>query len=198
MKKLFYSIYAFAAIAVLGFSISIATRTAEGSLRQESLQKTVAQNALEADAQGQIQDESLGLEAEATEEAAAPLTNDKKSVKKKTSKLKVKDLLTKEQRSQLTLKERIAAKVLVMKANKVLKKANREDRPAKGKSQLVALLLCIFVGALGIHRFYLGYTGAGIIQLLTAGLCGIWTLIDLIRIITGDLEPKDGPYEETF
>lgn len=60
------------------------------------------------------------------------------------------------------------------------------------KSQLIALLLCIFVGAIGIHRFYLGYIGIGIIQLLTAGGCGIWTLIDLIRIITGDLGPKDG------
>ncbi len=62
------------------------------------------------------------------------------------------------------------------------------------KSQLVALLLVIFVGALGIHRFYLGYTGIGIIQLLTGGGCGIWALIDLIMIITGDLKPKDGDY----
>lgn len=65
-----------------------------------------------------------------------------------------------------------------------------------GKSQLVALLLCIFVGALGIHRFYLGYTGIGIIQLLTFGGCGIWSLIDLILIVTGDLKPKDGEYEK--
>jgi len=63
-----------------------------------------------------------------------------------------------------------------------------------GKSQLVALLLVLFVGVLGIHRFYLGYTGIGIIQLLTGGGCGIWALIDLIMIITGDLKPKDGEY----
>jgi TM2 domain-containing membrane protein YozV len=67
-----------------------------------------------------------------------------------------------------------------------------------GKSQLVALLLCIFVGGLGIHRFYLGYTWQGIVQLLTLGGCGIWSLIDLIRIITGDLKPKDGEYEKTL
>lgn len=67
-----------------------------------------------------------------------------------------------------------------------------------GKSQLVALLLCIFVGAIGIHRFYLGYTWQGIVQLLTAGACGIWSLIDLIRIITGSLQPKNGPYEKTL
>ena len=67
-----------------------------------------------------------------------------------------------------------------------------------GKSQLVALLLVIFVGTFGIHRFYLGYIGIGIIQLLTLGGLGIWALIDLIRIITGDLTPKDGDYDKTF
>jgi TM2 domain-containing membrane protein YozV len=68
----------------------------------------------------------------------------------------------------------------------------------KGKSQLIALILCAVVGGLGIHRFYLGYTTIGIIQLLTLGGCGIWALIDLIRIITGDLGPKDGSYSETL
>ncbi len=65
-----------------------------------------------------------------------------------------------------------------------------------GKSQLIALLLVIFVGGLGIHRFYLGYTWQGVVQLLTLGGCGIWALIDLIRIITGDLKPKDGEYKD--
>jgi len=65
---------------------------------------------------------------------------------------------------------------------------------ASGKSQLVALLLVIFLGGLGIHRFYLGYTWQGVVQLLTAGGCGIWAIIDLIRIITGDLKPKNGSY----
>src|SRR5436190_9345625 len=58
------------------------------------------------------------------------------------------------------------------------------------KSQLIALLLCAFVGGVGIHRFYLGYTWQGVVQLLTVGGCGVWTMIDFIRIITGDLEPK--------
>lgn len=63
-----------------------------------------------------------------------------------------------------------------------------------GKSWIIALLLCIFLGYLGIHRFYPGYTTEGIIQLLTGGGCGIWALIDLIRIITRDLKPKNGDY----
>ena len=52
---------------------------------------------------------------------------------------------------------------------------------------IIAALLCFFLGGLGIHRFYLGYTTIGIIQLLTGGGCGIWVLIDFIRILTGDL-----------
>ena len=63
---------------------------------------------------------------------------------------------------------------------------------------MMALLLVLFVGGLGIHRFYLGYTWQGIVQLLTLGGCGIWSLIDLIRIITGSLQPKDGDYGTTL
>ena len=69
---------------------------------------------------------------------------------------------------------------------------------AGGKSQVVALLLCVFVGIIGIHRFYLGYIWQGIVQILTLGGLGIWTLIDLVRIITGDLQPKDGSYTKTL
>ena len=69
---------------------------------------------------------------------------------------------------------------------------------ASGKSQLIALILVALVGGLGIHRFYLGYTWQGIVQLLTLGGCGIWALIDLIRIITGDLQPKGGTYSKTL
>ena len=63
-----------------------------------------------------------------------------------------------------------------------------------GKSQIVALVLCAFLGNLGVHRFYLGYTGIGVLMLLTLGLFGILTLIDFVRILTGSLKPKDGDY----
>jgi hypothetical protein len=91
---------------------------------------------------------------------------------------------------KLSLKEKVALKVATKKLNK------QSSEGSGGKSQLIALLLVIFVGVLGIHRFYLGYTSVGVIQLLTAGGCGIWALIDLIRIITGSLKPKGGEYEE--
>lgn len=62
------------------------------------------------------------------------------------------------------------------------------------KNWLAALLLCFFLGGLGIHRFYLGYTWQGIVQLLTGGGCGVWALIDFIRIIMKTLKPKNGDY----
>jgi TM2 domain-containing membrane protein YozV len=52
------------------------------------------------------------------------------------------------------------------------------------KDWLTTLLLCIFVGYLGVHSFYTGKTVFGILQLVTLGGCGIWTLVDLIMIIT--------------
>lgn len=60
------------------------------------------------------------------------------------------------------------------------------------KEWLVTLLLCLFLGSLGGHRFYTGKIGTGILQLITLGGCGIWTIIDLIMILTGKFTDKDG------
>ena len=60
------------------------------------------------------------------------------------------------------------------------------------KSRTVALLLCIFVGVLGVHRFYVGKVGTGIVWLLTGGCFGIGCLIDLIMIIVGSFKDKAG------
>lgn len=57
--------------------------------------------------------------------------------------------------------------------------------PSLGKDWLTTLLLSIFLGGLGIHRFYVGRTGSGIAQLLTGGGCGVWALVDIIMIATG-------------
>lgn len=59
---------------------------------------------------------------------------------------------------------------------------------------LITLLLCIFVGAWGIHRFYTGNTVTGIIMLLTLGGCGIWVLIDLIMIVCNSYVDGDGQH----
>jgi TM2 domain-containing membrane protein YozV len=60
------------------------------------------------------------------------------------------------------------------------------------KSRLVALLLCMFLGYLGIHRFYVGKIGTGILMIITAGGLGIWVLIDLIMIVVGSFRDKAG------
>ncbi len=60
------------------------------------------------------------------------------------------------------------------------------------KSKIAALLLSIFLGELGIDRFYLGYVGTGILKLITAGGFGVWWLIDIILIAAGVLRPANG------
>jgi hypothetical protein len=60
------------------------------------------------------------------------------------------------------------------------------------KSYVTALLLSIFLGGLGIDRFYLGYTGLGVAKLLTLGGCGIWSLIDLILIAMRNVPDSNG------
>lgn len=60
------------------------------------------------------------------------------------------------------------------------------------KSKLVAGLLAIFLGSVGVHRFYLGYTGLGIAMICCCGGCGWWQLFDVIMIFTGKLPDADG------
>lgn len=88
------------------------------------------------------------------------------------------------------------AKTIVKQSTTNTESTTSENTKSGGKSWIATLLLCLFLGALGIHRFYLGYTWQGIVQLLTAGGLGIWVLIDFIRIITRDLQPKDGHYTD--
>ena len=65
-----------------------------------------------------------------------------------------------------------------------------DQKPAESKTTMA--IICFFLGGFGIHRFMMGYTGIGILMLLTLGLCGILALIDFIRILTGDLKMANG------
>lgn len=60
------------------------------------------------------------------------------------------------------------------------------------KGFVATLLLCLFLGGLGVHRFYVGKIGTGILMLLTIGGLGIWALIDLIMIAVGSFKDKGG------
>lgn len=66
------------------------------------------------------------------------------------------------------------------------------------KKRLPALLLCFFFGALGIHRFYVGKVGTGILWLLTAGVFGIGILVDFIMIIVGSFKDKYGKIVDSW
>jgi|Laugresbdmm110sn_1035088.scaffolds.fasta_scaffold27882_2 TM2 domain-containing membrane protein YozV/uncharacterized protein (UPF0333 family) len=96
-----------------------------------------------------------------------------------------------------------------VKANVVSKpiiKANQKKYdPRNGRSWGAAMLICLLLGMFGLHRFYLGYNKIGLIQLVFGalyfstnlwwtGFIVIWVIIDLVRILTKDLEPNGGYY----
>jgi len=60
------------------------------------------------------------------------------------------------------------------------------------KNWLTTLLLCLLLGGVGVHRFYVGKTGTGILMLLTLGGFGIWALVDLIVIICENFKDSEG------
>lgn len=63
---------------------------------------------------------------------------------------------------------------------------------------LVTLLLCWIFGVFGVHRFYLGRVGTGLLMLFTFGGLGIWYLIDLILVIVGNIRDDRGEYVKAF
>ena len=62
--------------------------------------------------------------------------------------------------------------------------------PVSDRSRLAAALLCFFLGVFGVHRFYVGKVGTGILQVVTLGGLGIWALIDLVFILVGTFRDK--------
>lgn len=66
------------------------------------------------------------------------------------------------------------------------------EKPTEQKSFTTALLLSFFLGWLGVHRFYTGYLGIGIAQVLTLGGCGLWAFIDLLCIAFNNYKDNNG------
>ena len=68
----------------------------------------------------------------------------------------------------------------------------QQDGPSD-KSFVATILLCIFFGPLGIHRFYVGKIFTGVLTIFTIfGFFGIWAMIDTIMIVTGNFKDSDG------
>ena len=67
-----------------------------------------------------------------------------------------------------------------------------EKRGVSEKGFVPTLLLCFFLGVIGVHRFYVGKIGTGVLQLLTFGGLGIWCLIDFVMIVVGNFTDKQG------
>jgi len=64
--------------------------------------------------------------------------------------------------------------------------------PIATQSRLAAAILCWFLGIFGIHRFYVGKVGTGVLMIFTLGGLGIWALIDFIMILIGSFRNKEG------
>lgn len=72
---------------------------------------------------------------------------------------------------------------------------NVSNQPViSNKSRLVAFLLCFFFGYIGVHRFYAGKIGTGILWIFTGGCFGIGFLVDLIMILCGTFRDIYGAY----
>jgi len=61
---------------------------------------------------------------------------------------------------------------------------------SKSLTMFLIASICLLFAFLGIHRFYLGYNGMGVLYLFTAAIFGIGWIIDLILFIVGGLPPK--------
>jgi TM2 domain-containing membrane protein YozV len=173
------------------------TGTSYGSkkVKQETTATTTTEEA------ATTADEALAVETTAPENLTASTEKTAAISKKDFTKAKPLYLAKAATPTQTEKVSKVAQAKAAIKVNKqikaIVKEAKKNDisgatAEGEGKSQIIAAVLAFVVGVLGIHRFYLGYTGIGIAQLLTLGGCGIWALIDLIRIIIGDLKPKDG------
>ena len=108
-------------------------------------------------------------------------------------------------------KKSVDHKVMVKATTKVLKQKKAMVDPGQGKSQIIALILFVLFGYLGIHRFYLGHLSSGLLMLLlcctlilpiinlfTGIALLVWWVLDLIKLVTGDLKPANGEYTETL
>ncbi|MCC2546883.1 TM2 domain-containing protein [Hymenobacter sp. BT175] len=150
--------------------------------------------------------------ASAAEEAPVATETPAKAAAKALAAPAAKSVETKAQvvKKAVVASESASSKVEAKQLLKQVKKATAKapaGTTAEGKSQLIALILALLVGSFGVHRFYLGYTGRGIL-LLCLTLFGwilfglgplvafVMAIIDAVNIYQGELKPANGDYTE--
>lgn len=73
-----------------------------------------------------------------------------------------------------------------------LKPESWQYEEVSDRSRLLALLLCVFLGYLGAHRFYVGKTWTGLLWLVTGGLFGVGYIADIVSLSMGNFRDKEG------
>ena len=76
--------------------------------------------------------------------------------------------------------------------NEIVKGTTMRNANESDKNRLVVLLLCIFLGCLGVHRFYVGKFKTGLLMTLTGGVFGVLTIIDIVMICLGSFTDNEG------
>jgi TM2 domain-containing membrane protein YozV len=94
----------------------------------------------------------------------------------------------------LTKRNEQNIEILLSNVSNYLQGKEIQIKGGSSKSILVTLLLCILLGWLGVHRFYVGKIGSGILYMFTLGIFGIGILFDAIRILIGNFTDKKGDY----
>ena len=100
--------------------------------------------------------------------------------------------LTTDELNQWARAGKIAGDSIVVDANGEHWNAKQIPGVFSNRDWLVALVLSVIVGTLGVDRFYLGKIGTGILKLITFGGLGVWTIIDIILIAVKKLDDKEG------
>lgn len=70
--------------------------------------------------------------------------------------------------------------------------SKKQSKIRSSRKWIVTLILCLFFGVFGAHRFYVGKIGTGILQLFTVGGYFIWTCLDLANILNGEFTDSEG------
>lgn len=78
------------------------------------------------------------------------------------------------------------------KCGKAIDSEAIQEVKKKDNRWLTAVLLCFFLGSLGIHRFYTGRNGSGVAMILTLGGCGIWALVDFVMLLLNTYTDVNG------